>query len=217
MKSKIKFIQSPVCLIFEDFLPKETNKAILEEAISLKDMFKAATIGQGKTDLEYRDNLVLYYDGIFKSKREFSVLLKAFKEKFADIGFREILASSPSPIRDFWYTNFHETQVSRYGNSRGQHYKYHIDNMGSKKRHITMVYYFFKEPKKFSGGEIFLSASPQSRGEIVDKSHKEIKIIPKNNMCIVFSSYTPHRVLETKSPEKFEDGRFSANVWIGFA
>ena len=35
-------------------------------------------------------------------------------------------------------------------------------------------------------------------------------------MAVVFGSKIAHRVLPAKSPKKFEDGRFSANIWIGF-
>jgi len=77
-----------------------------------------------------------------------------------------LLSSSQIPLNEFNQTNVHETQVSRYGDS-SQKYDWHCDS-DNKKRIITIVYYFHKEPKKYKGGEIELSRSPSAFGKIVD-------------------------------------------------
>jgi len=212
---RICFFETPIIhLIIHDIFDKKTNEKILGEVIKLKPLFHdAVTSGnKGKT---FRSNKVAYYDEIYNSNRQKSPLLSELDKLFKTEKITETLISSPYPLNDFSSTNYHESQVSRYGN-RGQKYKWHSDKMpNSTKRLITFVYYFNKSPPKFSGGDFQITNSPIYDGNIIKKDAK-IKIIkPKNNIGIFFPSYCAHRVMETKSPKKFEDGRFSINCWIG--
>ena len=70
-------------------------------------------------------------------------------------------------MHNFQHSNFHETQVSRYGND-GQLYNYHIDAFSDDMRQVTVVYYFHEEPKKYTGGEITLTSSPIYKGKIIE-------------------------------------------------
>ena len=117
-------------------------------------------------------------------------------------------------MHNFQHSNFHETQVSRYGND-GQLYNYHIDAFANNSREITMVYYFNTDPKEFTGGEITLTRSPISNGKLMDESQETITITPENNMIVIFGSKIAHSVKPTKSPKDFSKGRFSVNIWIG--
>ena len=98
---------------------------------------------------------------------------------------------------------------------KGQFYDWHCDS-DDRKRIITAVYYFHKEPKKYKGGEIELSKSPSAFGKIVDDNKDNvITIPPENNMMVIFAGNVSHRVKATESPKKFDLGRFSVNCWIG--
>jgi len=149
-----------------------------------------------------------------KIKETNRFLLSALDGLFINPRFREILSTSPYPICDFTLTGTHETQVSRYGLS--QKYNWHQDRFDNVRRHLTLVYYFFKEPKKWSGGELLLTDSPAYEGGLIDKHPKLEHITPENNMGVVFSSTVLHKVSKTKTTNKFSDGRFSSNIWIGF-
>lgn len=215
--NKVKIINKPVyALIFEDFFGEQINKEILDEFISLKDQFKDAVIGDVcKVDKNIRDNKVCYPDVIFLDKRNTSKLLSNLDKKFKDdVTFRETLATAHYPVNEFLLTNYNETQISRYGGSE-QLYEWHVDRYTNPIRTISLVYYIFKKPKRFEGGQLQFTDSPLVSSRMVDKDAEILTIEPKNDMAIVFSSMVAHRVLPTNSPDAFEDGRFSVNCWIG--
>lgn len=210
---KFTIIRDPVfVMIIDNFFDDDTKEAIRLEAKNQK--YQEATIRRG-VDKDMRSNTVSYYDAIYDGKREQSVLLSATAEKFKSQEFQEVMTSCPYPISEFNLTNFHETQVSVY--KENQHYKWHIDRFDNYDRMITLVYYFFKEPQMFSGGEICLTNSPICDGEPIEKLYPGknlINIKPKSNRAIVFSSTIPHCVMPTTALN-IEDSRMSANMWIG--
>jgi len=211
---KFEFIFEPVpIIIIRDILTKKENKEILEEAVKNKKEFIHAVIGAGKKS-DFRSNKVAYYDEMYRGDRSKSKLLSKLDVLFKTNEFNEILSSAPYPINQFGLSNHHETQVSRYGDG-GQLYKYHIDAFANNTRQLTLVYYFNEEPKKYKGGEIIFTRSPVYKGKPVDSNEEQIKLIPENNMAVIFGSHTPHSVLPTTSPKTFSKGRFSVNCWIG--
>jgi Rps23 Pro-64 3,4-dihydroxylase Tpa1-like proline 4-hydroxylase len=210
---KFEFLWDPFIIIIRDVFTEKENKEILAEAVSNKKKFEESVIGAGK-DKKFRNNIVAYYDTMYQEDRTKSKLLTKIDDLFRTPAFKEVLSSSPSPINLFSTSNYHETQVSRYGDE-GQKYNYHVDAFSNQDRQLTLVYYFNDEPKKYKGGEISLTDSPIFRGKRMDKSRKEIKITPENNMALVFGGRLPHFVHPTKSPKTFAKGRFSVNCWIG--
>lgn len=213
----IEVIRNPVyCLKINNIFDEKVNEKILAEAIGLgKQAVKATTLGKVQRE-DFRSNDVLYYDEIYKNFRAGSDLLINLERLFGKEEFKQILSSSPYPLADFGMTNRHETQVSRYG-SDNQHYGFHVDQLGNKNRFITLVYYFYKKPKKWTGGEIQLTNSPIINGEPLEKDPEILTIIPENNTAIIFAGNVAHRVLDTKSPKDWDSGRFSANIWIGYS
>ena len=211
---KIKVIYYPVkILVFEDLFSKEDNQKIYKEAISLENKFEDAVIGAGLIK-DFRSNKTCYYDTVY-SDRSKSALLSSVDSLYSqNVEFRETVTSFGYPFNFFDSTTTHETQVSNYGR-QNETYKYHIDKMSNSTRAITFVYYFFKEPKQFKGGEIEFTNSPIYDGFPVDKKYKKITLKPKNNMAVIFDSTAAHHVRSTTSKD-FKSGRFSVNSWIGF-
>lgn len=210
-----EFVYDPVPLIIiRNVFTKKENKEILEEAVKNKKKFTDAAVFAG-TQKDFRSNKVAYYDNIYLEDRNKSKLLSGIDKIFSDQVIQDVLASSEYPIHMFDQTNYHETQVSRYGDA-GQKYDYHIDVMGGNSTRImTIVYYFNEEPKKYSGGEITFTNSPIYKGKKMDKNAKEYTVTPENNMAVIFGGRTSHAVKPTKSPKTFNKGRFSVNCWIG--
>ena len=193
--------------------PKNINKKILEEAISLKGFFE-----KGKTidkEAEYiRTNQTAFYDEIYRDKRNESVLLTTIHNIFQGKLYnpvRDALHSSPFPLWILNTTTTHETQVSRYGD-KGQKYGWHTDTI-TNSRLISFVYHFFNEPKKFKGGDLRFSSSPIVKNKLIHDDYKSIKV--ENNTGYFFGGNISHCVEKTISPKNFEDGRFSVNCWIG--
>ena len=208
---EFEFIYDPVQLIIiRDIFTKKENAEIFTEAIKNKNNFKLAVTTGNKEN--FRSNISSDYDILYIKDRIKSKLLTLIDRTFKNEKFTEVLSSFVFPINSLDVTNYHETEVSRYGD-QGQQYKYHTDYNGN--RLITLVYYFHKEPKKYKGGEIQFTRSPISNGKILDKNETPINITPENNMMVIFGSKVAHTVLPTTSPKTFDNGRFSVNIWIG--
>ena len=203
-------------IIIRDVFTKKENRQILEESLSLEDKFVDSFVGADNCKeirKDFRSNKSAFYDDIYNNKREESILLRKIDYVLSYKKISEILGSSEYPFIDFQNTNTHESQVSRYGDD--QHYKWHVDAVQGNRRKITFVYYFHDTPKKFSGGDLQITNSPIYDGELMVKSDYIKTIEPANNTMVIFSSNKAHRVLPTKSPKTFKDGRFSVNVWVG--
>jgi|TARA_R110000823_G_scaffold194593_3_gene325932 Rps23 Pro-64 3,4-dihydroxylase Tpa1-like proline 4-hydroxylase len=213
---KFEIIHDPVeVIIIRDVFSKEVNKSILEESIKNESSFKEAMTIDKNVSQKYRNNTTSMYDIMYAGNRNESILLKSIDEMFKlDSSFNELLLSSKYPVSEFGSSNFHETQVSRYGDD-GQSYKYHIDRFTNTSRQTTMVYYFNEEPKKYKGGKLVLTDSPIIKGETVDINAKTLSIDPENNMAVIFPSGIPHMVEPTTSSNVFSEGRLSVNIWIG--
>jgi Rps23 Pro-64 3,4-dihydroxylase Tpa1-like proline 4-hydroxylase len=210
----IEVIYEPVpIIIVRNIFSKKENKAILKEVLGNEKKFKDSVTGAGKLP-EFRNNKVAYYDAIYQEDRSKSSLLSALDKIFINEEFMELLNSSPFPISKFSNSNYHETQVSRYGDD-GQFYRYHIDAFNNNRRQVSMVYYMNELPKTYTNGEIIFTKSPIVSGIAIDESQKELIIEPENNMAVIFGSHVAHKVNPTISPEEFSKGRFSANCWIG--
>jgi Rps23 Pro-64 3,4-dihydroxylase Tpa1-like proline 4-hydroxylase len=179
------------------------------------------------TDLNIRSNHTCFLDtvpgiGFDPANREYTLdRLKAFRKRKSPLHrsiyeflenckVKELLESSPFLLLDSEDINTAETQISRYGN--GQFFRWHNDYL-DRKRLITLVYYFHKLPKKFSGGELVITNQPTENAKVRNARAK--KIACKNDRLVIFSSTSLHRVRPTYSPPEFQLGRFSANVWIG--
>jgi len=210
---KIDYFEDPFVIVVKDMFTKSINQKILEEAISLKDLFmRGTTIHKSRQTI--RTNQTAFYDNIYKDKREDSILLNSIGEIFEGKrfeGVRDVLSSSPFPLCILNVTTTHETQVSRYGDT-GQKYEWHIDRTRNT-RWISLVYHFYNEPKKFLGGDLRFSSSPLNKSKLLHDDYKSIKV--ENNTGYFFASNTSHCVENTTSPKKFEFGRFSVNCWIG--
>ena len=215
MTIKIDFYKDPTVIRIKNVFPTNVSNKIFQEVLKNKNNFVEARVGNLETNRrneKIRNNKSMYYDKVYDGKREKSILLSSISKLFTDSGFVDMMNSSPDPFNKFQFTNTHETQVSRYGDS-GQRYSFHVDFIGDSRRLITFVYYFGGE--KFKGGEIEFIDSPISMGKPLVKDANTLKIRPKPNEGYIFSSSLAHRVNETISPKIFKDGRFSVNCWIG--
>ena len=201
-------------IVIDDFLPEASAAEVLDECIELKPIYHQAGViskkpgvqGQGGLiDKNMRKNEAVFIDKIFDKNAEKSRILKHvfngnFKRKLKDT-WRE----GDTCFDIINYANRFETVLSRYGD--GDFYNYHLDSNGTfGNRVITAVYYVQKPNVTFTGGELVLKRNDQ-----------ELAIPPSHNKLVVFRSDTLHKVQTVKMlSDKFEDSRFSVNIWIGF-
>jgi Rps23 Pro-64 3,4-dihydroxylase Tpa1-like proline 4-hydroxylase len=105
-----------------------------------------------------------------------------------------------------------EPELTWCGN--GGFFKTHVDTLyrdrPANQRVMTVVYYFYKEPKAFTGGQLRLyglGSDANSPGP------REIE--PLLDRAVLFPAWFPHEVLPVdSSSHAFADGRFAISCWV---
>jgi Rps23 Pro-64 3,4-dihydroxylase Tpa1-like proline 4-hydroxylase len=93
-------------------------------------------------------------------------------------------------------------------------FKRHTDSSLHEGRTVSFVYYFYREPKAFTGGELRVYDT-RVEGDRIVGGRKYDTIIPRQNQMLFFPSYLFHEVLPVRCPsQKLADSRFTVNGWI---
>lgn len=107
-----------------------------------------------------------------------------------------------------------ESQLTAHND--GNFYKVHNDNGSpdTATRVLTYVYYFNREPKAFSGGDLVIYDS-KIQGKYYVKADTFKTVEPRNNVIVFFHSRYMHEVLPVICPsQSFTDSRFTINGWV---
>lgn len=113
-----------------------------------------------------------------------------------------------------WFSLHHiERQLTVHG--PGDHFTLHTDAGGpdTDTRMISAVYYFNREPRRFSGGALRLFDTVD-RGGVIEPVATHTEIAPLDNRLVVFRSDAFHEVrpVEAESLD-FADQRFTVVFW----
>ncbi len=184
---------------FDNCLTQEELKELLYYVLQRESAFVPTSTSTG--DADYRRSMILY------SFPEFSKLIVNRIQAILPNVFSK-LGISPFPISEI------ETQLTSHND--GNYYKVHNDNGSpdTASRELTYVYYFYREPKPFSGGELLIYDSKIENNFYV-KADSFKTVEPRNNSIVFFSSRYLHEVLPISCPSKaFADSRFTLNGWI---
>lgn len=183
----------------DQFLTAAEHQALLQTTIQQESAFVPT---QTTTDTpDYRQSMILpNVDGLAQRVMErIEQVLPAVLKQL------QLPAFQASEI---------ETQLTSHND--GNFYKLHNDNGSpdTATRELTYVYYFYKEPKPFSGGELRVYDSKIENNFYVQAESFQT-IDPRNNSIIFFLSRYMHEVLPVMCPSKqFADSRFTINGWI---
>ena len=83
----------------------------------------------------------------------------------------------------------------------------------TRSRKLTFVYYFHREPRRFSGGDLLLYDTDFEAGTASDTAFTRIE--PLRNSLVVFPSGCFHEVTPVEcATNDFGDGRFTVNGWF---
>lgn len=132
---------------------------------------------------------------------------------------RQVAQVIPDLTRELGLSPFEtgQIEIEMVAHADGGFYTRHIDTCTgpsrpeSGDRVISCVYYFFRQPKSFSGGELRLYPL-RSKAEPAPAA---IDVAIENDTLVAFSSWMPHEVLPVSNPSTaFEDSRFSINCWV---
>ncbi|MGB7443340.1 MAG: 2OG-Fe(II) oxygenase [Coleofasciculaceae cyanobacterium] len=184
---------------FDNFLTRQENKKLLDYVEQQELNFAPNSPNTGNLDI----GKAL----IINSSNQFSeLIINRVKQIFSTVVNK--LEISPFPVWDI------ENHLTAHNN--GDYYKVHNDN-GSPKtasRELSYIYYFHKEPKPFSGGELLIYDSKIENNFYV-KADSFKKIEPRNNSIVFFLSRYLHEALPVTCPSKsFADSHFTINGWI---
>lgn len=98
----------------------------------------------------------------------------------------------------------------------GSYFKAHTDAGANEtyKRQFTYVYYFYREPKGFAGGELRIYDDIIRNGKLAaTESFQTVE--PRQNSIVFFQAAVMHEVMPVSIASKqFRDSRFTVNGWI---
>jgi len=188
---------------YENFLQPHVSEDLLTYCLKNEINFKQATIHDGavnSVNKEYRKSFV------FRDLGDFKCIIKEEIGKLLPDIYRKLMIK-PFEVKSY------ELELAAHGD--GAFFKEHIDTLtgkldNDKARTISIVYYFFSEPKQFEGGELQINPV-----EFMEGDDEPVILAPINNSLIVFPSFSPHEVLPIKlrDPE-FKSWRFTVNCWL---
>ena len=190
-------------LVLDNFLTEEELGDLWRFTISKEKelrpsrVYKADT-GTGEVDTTRRRSRVFSELGDFRALFDARVRAAA-PQVFSHLG-----------IRPFTIDHI-DAQITATGN--GEFFKAHTDNGHTphKKRRISYVFYYYREPKPFTGGE--LRIYEPTTGDATKKKYKTIT--PTQNTVVFFDSGALHEVMPVRAvSDDVQASRFTLNGWI---
>lgn len=183
----------------ENFLTPAEHQQLLDYVAEQAAEFVPTTTFTGERN--YRESVVLY------SFPEYMELIsQRLHQVLPDV--LQKMGMAPFPVSQI------EAQLTAHND--GQFYKVHNDNGSpdTATRELTYVYYFYREPKAFTGGELVIYDSKiQNNYYVQADTFKRVQ--PLNNSIVFFLSRYMHEVLPISCPsQQFLDSRFTINGWV---
>jgi len=185
--------------LFEGWLGPDMSSALLAYARSNESRFFISPVrhyGEITTDFDIRISMMLQDLG-----------------PFADPLRSRALAMAPDLCARFGAEVFVPTHVELelIAHGDGAFFYPHRDTQTgptapAARRRLTLVYYMFREPKRFSGGQLRLHSA---------KGGSFLDIEPAHDRLLAFPSMAPHSVERVSCPGvPFADWRFAVNIWL---
>ena len=150
--------------------------------------------------------------------RQSSILYATLFPELYYLVKNKILTALPLVLENLNYPEFAVSRVEMQmtAHNDGCFYKVHTD-AGSEKtkdRQLTYVYYFYQEPKQFTGGELKIYDTELQDNNFKQKERSQT-VEPRNNRIVFFNSRCKHEVLPITCPsQKFQHSRFTLNGWL---
>ena len=184
------------------FLPESERTQLLDFVIGNPGKFRSAEIRSGN------DSVVNIDRRVASVSSDFGALKDQLRQRFLEVLpelMKQTGASGPAP-------DVLELELAAHGD--GAFYGVHTDlpiGQSRKRRDpepdrvLSAVYYFYAEPKSFSGGELRLF-------NVARDSFTDIE--PVQNSLVAFHSWVAHEVRPVRCPSgNFRDFRFAINCW----
>jgi SM-20-related protein len=183
----------------DQFLSPSDHQQLINFVLQQESNFVSTSTSTGEVD--YRKSSVLY----------------AFP-KFSQLISQQIHAVLPKVLTQLELPLFEiaEVEAQLTAHNDGNYYKVHNDNgsTATATRELTYVYYFNRQPKAFSGGELRIYDTVIKNNQYTQAlTHHTVE--PRDNSIVFFLSRYMHEVLPIRCPARsFADSRFTINGWI---
>ena len=182
----------------KDFLPSARCEALLALAQANRERFEPGAVGSARTvNLAVRKALVEQRVTVGEVRPWFEIhLRKAFSEALPRMGMCE-----PSQYR---------VEMSMSAHLGGDFFAKHIDNASraTRTRMVSFAYYFHREPRRFSGGELLLHDSHSDACGFT-------RIEPRGNSIVFFPAWCTHQITPIENDrDDFGAARFAIHGWL---
>ena len=180
VKTGKSFLVPIHCIQVDNFLTPDEHDALLQTALENEQNFADATVyrkdNTQKANNDVRQSVVL-------DEKSFPDIAQIFKNK--------LLEYVPSALEQLKLPLFtpspSDITLQLTAHNDGCYYKMHSDAASERTvlRRLTYVYYFYQEPKAFSGGELRLFDTEFKNGKPL-KREQFADVEPRNNRIIFF-------------------------------
>ncbi len=195
---------APVVML-DEFLVAEEWTGLMQYVFDHRDDFCATRVmgnsGGHEVDRDYRRSRVLFDVGGYR-----------------DVFIQRILTYLPRVLSGLGYAEFpvSDVEVQLTATNDGEFFRRHNDNGAEalRNRLITFVYFFYREPQPFAGGELCIYDTSFEDGECLT-TDSSIMITPTQNQMLFFISDYVHEVLPVQcASNDLFDSRFTVNGWL---
>lgn len=197
-------VLSAKCVVLDEFLSPHELEALTSYVMQHEADFTVSEVltpaGEA-VDYEYRRSRVFMDVGEHQhtiGERINNVLPAVFRQ----LGMEEC------PI------THNEFQIT--ASNDGDFFRLHPDNEHEElaSRYLTFVYFFHREPKQFTGGELRIHDARLEDGQYVSTGAFQT-IVPQQNQIVFFPCELMHEITTVECPSQaFADSRFTLNGWL---
>ena len=193
-----RVIRHPVVIV-DGFLPDDQWSSLLARVLASEAQFERSGTHDARTD--YRHSLVLNPP---------PDLVAPVVERVRALTPQVLPELRVKPIA----VGIVEAQVT--ASIDGSFFGVHTDADQQKvpKRYLTYVYYFNRQPKGFSGGELRVYDDVLRNNKLA-RAETFQTIQPLHNRLVLFWARTMHEVMPVRVASRaFADARFTVNGWV---
>lgn len=187
-------------VILDNYYDKNEYDCIFQECLFLsKDNKLLPPEKTGQPGPGMKKNTGVFIDEVYPAFRNFSDILR-YNRKIFNPDLLQQLIDVDIVFRQIQNSNHDSTLLSYYGQEG--YYKPHFDSVN-----ITLISWFFKEPKAFEGGDLFF------------ENDVNLSVKCKNNRTVIFPSFLLHGVEPIKISEENvqkQFGRFALSQFFNY-
>jgi SM-20-related protein len=201
----IDYLPAP-CVVLDEFLTSSELNVLIGYVLAHEMQFEVSEVlSPGATgnavDYEHRRSRVL-------------MDLGGHEKMISD----RLLTCLPRIIQKWGRDPFPVSRIEAQAtaSNHGDFFHCHCDNGAEAvaAREVTFVYFFHREPKQFSGGELRIYDSRRDNNHYAPTANYRT-IVPEQNQLVLFASGLSHEITPVECMSgKFADSRFTVNGWI---